>query len=244
MIVGLRRRPQMNVVTRIAPSPTGDPHVGTAYVGLFSYVLAKKHGGRFIFRLEDTDRQRYLERSERRILEMFEWLGLEPDESPLVGGPNGPYRQSERLDRYRRAADELLASGKAYRAFETAEELDAMRTEQKRLGRPLGYDGRGRDLPLDEQRSRAEAGEPHVVRLITPDEGSTTFRDRLRGDISIPNSEIRDPVLLKSDGYPTYHLAVVVDDHQMGVTHVVRAEEWITSTPLRYLLYLARSEAR
>ncbi len=229
----------MNVVTRIAPSPTGDPHVGTAYVGLFSYVLAKKHGGRFIFRLEDTDRQRYLEASEQRILEMFEWLGIAPDESPVVGGPNGPYRQSERLEHYRRAADELLAAGKAYRAFETAEELDEMRKEQKRLGRPLGYDGRGREVPKDEQERRAEAGEPHVVRLVTPDEGSTTIRDRLRGDISFPNTEIRDPVLLKSDGYPTYHLAVVVDDHLMGVTHVVRAEEWITSTPLHVLLYRA-----
>src|SRR5680860_959769 len=229
----------MNVVTRIAPSPTGDPHVGTAYVGLFSYVFAKKHGGRFIFRLEDTDRQRYLERSEQRILDMFAWLGIAPDESPEKGGANGPYRQSERLEHYRRAADELLAAGKAYRAFETAEELDAMRTDQKRLGRPLGYDGRGRSLPPEEQERRAAAGELHVVRLITPDEGATTFRDRLRGDITIPNSEIRDPVLLKSDGYPTYHLAVVVDDHLMGVTYVIRAEEWITSTPLHFLLYRA-----
>ena len=229
----------MTVVTRIAPSPTGDPHVGTAYVGLFSYVLAKRHGGKFIFRLEDTDRQRYLEHSEQRILEMFSWLGLEPDESPIKGGANGPYRQSERLDLYRHAVDKLLAAGRAYRSFETSEELEEMRTEQKRLGRPLGYDGRGRSLPRAEQERRAAAGEPHVVRLITPDEGSTTFTDRLRGEISIPNSEVRDAVLLKSDSYPTYHLAVVVDDNAMGVTHVIRAEEWITSTPIHVLLYQA-----
>ncbi len=227
------------VVTRIAPSPTGDPHVGTAYVGLFNYVLAKRSGGKFVFRLEDTDRQRYLEGSERRILEMFEWLGITPDEGPEIGGANGPYRQSERLEHYRRHTDELLAAGLAYRAFETAEELDAMRAEQKRLNRPLGYDGRGRGMPRAEQERRAAAGEPHVVRLITPDEGSTTFSDRLRGPISIPNTEIRDPVLLKSDGFPTYHLAVVVDDHLMGVTHVMRAEEWITSTPIHALLYRA-----
>ena len=229
----------MTVVTRIAPSPTGDPHVGTAYVGLFSYVLAKKHAGRFIFRLEDTDRQRYIERSEQRILEMFEWLGLQPDESPELGGPNGPYRQSERLDLYRGVADLLLQTGRAYRAFETSEELEQMRTEQKRLGRPLGYDGRGRTMPPEEQERRAAAGEPHVVRLLTPDDGSTTFQDRLRGEISIPNTEIRDTVLLKSDSYPTYHLAVVVDDHLMGVSHVIRAEEWITSTPIHVLLYQA-----
>src|SRR5690606_10525453 len=174
MIGGLRRRLEMNVVTRIAPSPTGDPHVGTAYVGLFSYALAKKHGGRFIFRLEDTDRQRYQERSEQRILEMFEWLGIEPDESPAKGGPNGPYRQSERLPVYREHVDMLLASGHAYRAFETAEELEAMRAEQKRLGRPLGYDGRGRSMPREEQERRAAAGEPHVVRLLTPDDGTTS----------------------------------------------------------------------
>ncbi len=229
----------MKVVTRIAPSPTGDPHVGTAYVGLFNYVLAKRSGGRFVFRLEDTDRQRYLEGSEKRILEMFEWLGIEPDEGPDIGGENGPYRQSERLEHYRAHAERLLATGLAYRAFETAEELDAMRTEQKRLNRPVGYDGRGRGMPREEQDRRAAAGEAHVVRLITPDEGATTFVDRLRGEISIPNAEIRDPVLLKSDGFPTYHLAVVVDDHLMGVTHVIRAEEWITSTPIHALLYRA-----
>ena len=231
------------VVTRIAPSPTGDPTVGTAYIGLFNYVFAKRHGGRFLFRLEDTDRERYSEGSEAQLLEMLGWLGLEPDAGPGSDDERGPFRQSERLDLYREHVDRLLASGHAYRAFETQEELEAMRKEQRQFGRPQGYDGRGRDVPRDEQDARAEAGEPHVVRLITPDEGDgdgvTRFRDELRGDIEIPNAEIRDPVILKSDGYPTYHFAVVVDDHLMGVSHVIRAEEWITSTPIHVLLYRA-----
>src|SRR5690554_2117775 len=147
----------MEVVTRIAPSPTGDPHVGTAYIGLFNYVFAKRHGGKFILRLEDTDRQRYSEGAEERILEMFEWLGILPEEGPGIGGPNGPYRQSERLPIYQQHVDRLLEEGKAYRAFETPEELEAMRVEQKRLNRPLGYDGRGRSVPRDEQERRAAA---------------------------------------------------------------------------------------
>jgi glutamyl-tRNA synthetase len=227
----------MPVVTRIAPSPTGDPHVGTAYVGLFNYAFARHHGGRFILRLEDTDRQRYQPEAEGRILAMLEWLGLHPDEGPGIGGPNGPYRQSERLPLYRAHAERLIASGKAYRAFETAEELDAMREDQRRRGIDPGYDGRGRALSRDEQEARAAAGQPHVVRLVTPDDGATSFHDVLRGDVRIPNSEIRDTVLLKSDGYPTYHLAVVVDDHLMEVSHVLRAEEWVTSTPLHVLLF-------
>jgi glutamyl-tRNA synthetase len=229
----------MSVVTRIAPSPTGDPHVGTAYVGLFNYAFARRHGGRFILRLEDTDRQRYSEGAEARILAMFEWLGLRPDEGPGIGGEAGPYRQSERLAHYREHAEGLIAAGHAYRAFETAEELEQMRTEQRRRGVDPGYDGRGRAVPRAEQEARAAAGEPYVVRLRTPDEGFTGFNDLLRGEVRIPNSEIRDTVLLKSDGYPTYHLAVVVDDHLMGVTHVMRAEEWVTSTPIHVLLYEA-----
>lgn len=227
----------MSVVTRIAPSPTGDPHVGTAYVALFNYAFARRHGGRFILRLEDTDRQRFQSEAEARILAMLTWLGLTPDEGPGVGGSAGPYRQSERLDIYREHANELLARGAAYRAFETAEELDAMRAEQRRHGRDPGYDGRGRTLPRDEQEARAAAGEPHVVRLRTPDDGHTSFVDLLRGEVRIPNTEIRDTVLLKSDGFPTYHLAVVVDDHLMQVSHVLRAEEWVTSTPIHVLLH-------
>ena len=229
----------MTVVTRIAPSPTGDPHVGTAYVGLFNYALAKRHGGRFVFRLEDTDRERYDADAEAAILAMFDWLGIRPDEGPEIGGPNGPYRQSERLEIYRTHVDALLEAGAAYRAFETAEELDAMRAEQKQRGLPLGYDGRGATVPREEQERRAAAGEPHVVRLRTPEAGETTFHDLLRGDVTIPNAEIKDPVLVKSDGFPTYHFANVVDDHAMEVTHVLRAEEWVTSTPIHALLYRA-----
>ena len=229
----------MAVVTRIAPSPTGDPHVGTAYVGLFNYAFARRHGGRFVLRLEDTDRQRYQAEAEERIVAMLSWLGLRPDEGPGIGGPHGPYRQSERLETYREHAERLIADGNAYRAFETPEELEAMRTEQRRRGQDPGYDGRGRSLSLAEQNRRAAAGEPYVVRLRTPDEGDTGFDDLLRGEVRIPNREIRDTVLLKSDGFPTYHLAVVVDDQLMGVTHVMRAEEWVTSTPIHVLLYRA-----
>ena len=227
----------MSVVTRIAPSPTGDPHVGTAYVALFNYAFARRHGGRFILRIEDTDRARYVPEAEARILDVMRWLGLTPDEGPGIGGPAGPYRQSERLDLYRDHADRLVASGHAYRAFETAEELERMRADQVARGIDPGYDGRGRTVSAAEQERRRAAGEPHVVRLITPDAGETSFHDLLRGDIRVPNAEIRDPVLLKSDQYPTYHLANVVDDHLMGVTHVIRAEEWIVSTPLHVLLY-------
>jgi glutamyl-tRNA synthetase len=229
----------MPVVTRIAPSPTGDPHVGTAYVALFNYALARRHGGRFVLRIEDTDRARFMPEVEARIVGVLRWLGLTPDEGPEMGGEHGPYRQSERLEIYREHVERLIASGHAYRAFETAEELEAVRAQQKQRGVDPGYDGRGRDLPIEEQRRRAAAGEPHVVRLRTPDGGTTSFHDLLRGEVTIPDAEIRDAVLLKSDGYPTYHLANVVDDHLMGVTHVVRAEEWVVSTPLHVLLYRA-----
>ena len=229
----------MTVVTRIAPSPTGDPHVGTAYVGLFNYILAKQGNGRFIFRLEDTDRQRYDPHSESRILSAMSWLGLTPDEGPEAGGANGPYRQSERLDLYKTHAELLLETGCAYRAFETDDELQSMAQKQKQLGQPQGYDGRGRTLTRSEQEDRAASGEPHVIRFKAPDLGDTIFIDGLRGEIRWPHSEIRDAVLIKSDGYPTYHFAVVIDDHLMEVTNVIRAEEWISSTALHIHLYRA-----
>lgn len=227
----------MSVVTRIAPSPTGDPHVGTAYIGLFNYVFAKQQGGKFILRIEDTDRERYNPDSEARILEMMHWLGLDPDESPTKGGPNGPYRQSERLAIYRRYADMLLEAGHLYRAFETPAELQAIREELRRKGKTPGYDGRARALSKEESDRRAAAGEPFVLRLKIPRQGDIVFVDRLRGEIRIPESEVFDAVMIKSDGYPTYHFANVVDDHLMGVTHVIRAEEWISSTPLHVVLY-------
>ncbi|KEF35791.1 glutamyl-tRNA synthetase [Deinococcus sp. RL] len=232
----------MPVVTRIAPSPTGDPHVGTAYIGLFNHALAAQarhrgEEGRFILRIEDTDRGRYVADSERRIFEMMEWLGLTPDESPLQGGPHGPYRQSERLDLYGDAARQLVASGHAYYAFETPEELAALREAAQKEGRVIQVPSR--DLTPAQAQARVDAGEAAVIRLKVPREGQTVVNDLLRDPITFQNREIDDKVLLKADGYPTYHLANVVDDRRMGVTHVVRAEEWITSTPIHVLLYRA-----
>ncbi len=221
------------VTTRIAPSPTGDPHVGTAYIALFNYVWARKNHGRFIVRIEDTDRARYVEGAEARILEMLRWLGLDYDEGPDKGGPHAPYRQSERLSIYRAHAEELLQKGFAYRAFETPEELEQIRREKG------GYDGRARNIPPEEAEARAAAGEPHVIRLKVPRPGTTEVKDELRGTVVYDNKEIPDVVLLKSDGYPTYHLANVVDDHLMGVTDVIRGEEWLVSTPIHVLLYRA-----
>jgi len=220
-------------VTRIAPSPTGDPHVGTAYIALFNYAWARRNGGRFIVRIEDTDRARYVPGAEERILAALKWLGLSYDEGPDVGGPHGPYRQSERLPLYQKYAEELLKRGWAYRAFETPEELEQIRKEKG------GYDGRARNIPPEEAEERARRGEPHVIRLKVPRPGTTEVKDELRGVVVYDNQEIPDVVLLKSDGYPTYHLANVVDDHLMGVTDVIRAEEWLVSTPIHVLLYRA-----
>jgi glutamyl-tRNA synthetase len=227
----------MTVRTRIAPSPTGDPHVGTAYVALFNYALAKKHGGRFVLRIEDTDRERSSAASEAMIFEALRWLGLRWDEGPDVGGPHGPYRQSERTAIYREHAEELMRRGAAYPCFCTRERLDALREEQKARKASFGYDGRCRSLDRDEAARRRAAGEPHVVRLAMPREGETVVRDLLRGEVRFDSAQVDDQVLLKSDGFPTYHLANVVDDHLMGITHVIRAEEWLSSLPKHVVLY-------
>lgn len=229
----------MSCVTRIAPSPTGDPHVGTAYIGLFNYTLARQKGGRFILRIEDTDRNRYVPDSEQRIFDMMQWLGLSPDESPLQGGENGPYRQSERFDLYGQYAQQLVQLGHAYYAFESAEELATMRENAQKAGHTIKIPSR--ELDPAEAKRRVEAGEPAVIRLKIPDDGETVVNDILRKPIHIKHSEVDDKVILKADGFPTYHLANVVDDHLMGVTHVIRAEEWITSTPIHILLYSAFS---
>lgn len=225
---------------RIAPSPTGDPHVGTAYIALFNYVFARKHGGKFILRIEDTDRQRSTRSSEEAILGALRWLGLGWDEGPDVGGPHGPYRQSERLPLYKRQVQALLDKGAAYRCFCTRERLDALR-EQQRAAKAahFGYDGHCRELDPAEAGKRAEAGEAHVVRMKMPRAGTTVVPDGLRGNIERDNAESDDQVILKSDGFPTYHLANVVDDHEMGITHVIRGEEWISSTPKHIVLYEA-----
>lgn len=226
---------------RIAPSPTGDPHVGTAYIALFNYVFARKSGGTFILRIEDTDQERYTPGSEAAIFEALHWLGLQWDEGPDVGGPCGPYRQSERLPLYREQVAVLLARGEAYRCFCTRDRLEEVRKQQiASKSSVLGYDGHCRAIDPAEAVRRAEAGEAHVVRLRVPREGVTTVVDNLRPEpIHFENQGIDDQVLVKSDGFPTYHLANVVDDKLMGITHVMRAEEWIPSTPKHLLLYRA-----
>jgi len=226
----------MSVRVRIAPSPTGDPHVGTAYIALFNYVFAKKHGGKFILRIEDTDRTRSTPDSEAAILRALRWVGLGWDEGPDVGGPHGPYRQSERSEIYKGEVAKLVDSGAAYRCFCTAERLEQMRASAK--GKSfVGYDGHCRGIDQAESRRRAGAGEAHVIRLAMPKTGETVFTDRLRGEVRFDNAQIDDQILLKSDGFPTYHLANVVDDHLMGITHVIRAEEWLSSTPKHVQLY-------
>ena len=228
---------RMTVTTRIAPSPTGDPHVGTAYQALFNLVYARQQGGRFIVRIEDTDRARYNPGSEGRILDMLDWLGLTPDASPRSEDALGPYTQSLRAGLHREYAGRLLEAGHAYRAFDTPEELDERRrAAEARKDSYQGYDRRDRELSPEESARRAAAGEEHVIRLKAPLSGHTVVRDRLRGDVTFQNADLDDKVLLKRDGYPTYHLAAMVDDHLMGVTHVIRAEEWLTSTPIHILI--------
>ena len=227
------------VRVRIAPSPTGDPHVGTAYVALFNYVFAKKNGGDFIIRIEDTDQSRYRGSSEDMILRSLKWLGLSWDEGPDVGGPYGPYRQSERREIHAAHAMQLVDRGLAYRCFCTAARLDGVRKEQREKGQTTGYDRHCRDLAVAETERRMTAGESFVIRLKMPLTGVTKFEDALRGAVEIENQRLDDQVLLKSDGYPTYHLANVVDDHLMKISHVMRAEEWISSTPKHVLLYEA-----
>jgi glutamyl-tRNA synthetase len=224
--------------TRIAPSPTGDPHVGTAYVALFNLALARKHSGQFVLRIEDTDRQRSHPASERMIFEALRWLGLTWDEGPDVGGPFGPYRQSERSDIYREHASVLMKIGAAYPCFCTPERLAALREEQKaRKAAIMGYDGLCRRLDPAEAARRRASGEPYVVRLAMPDADSMVVTDLLRGEVRFERPQMDDQVLLKSDGLPTYHLANVVDDHLMKISHVVRAEEWLSSLPKHVQLY-------
>ena len=229
----------MTVRTRLAPSPTGEPHIGNMYVALFNWAFARQTGGQFLIRIEDTDRTRFVEGAEAMILDALRWLGLGHDEGPDRGGPVGPYRQSERLEIYREHADRLVAAGHAYRCFCTAERLKEVRQRRQQAGPAAGYDRKCRDLDPAESARRAAAGEPHTVRLAVPLEGETRFIDGLRGEIAIANARVDDQVLIKSDGFPTYHMGVVVDDRLMGVTHVIRAEEWIVSTPKHVLLYQA-----
>lgn len=228
----------MTVRTRIAPSPTGqDLHIGNAYTALINYVVAKKAGGQFIIRIEDTDRTRLVEGSEHRILASLDWLGIPHHEGPDIGGRYAPYRQSDRLTSYRTHAETLVVSGHAYYCFCTAERLEEMRKAQEAEHKPPMYDGLCKSIDPEEAKKRVASGERHVIRMNVPDDGVTTFTDLIRGEVSFENVLIDDQVIIKSDNFPTYHLGVVVDDHEMKISHIIRGEEWISSTPKHILLY-------
>ncbi len=229
----------MNIRTRIAPSPTGTPHIGTAFIALFNYAFAKRHGGQFILRIEDTDQARSTRESEREIMHALSWLGLRWDEGPDQGGPFGPYRQSERTDIYQHHAKLLIKSGHAYPCFCSMERLAELRRTQAGKEDNQGYDGLCAELNADEAQKRALAGEQHVIRLRVPKEGECVMQDELRGEIHMPWTKVDHQILMKADGFPTYHLANVVDDHLMQITHVIRGEEWINSLPKHLLLYQA-----
>lgn len=228
----------MTVRTRIAPSPTGDPHVGTAYIALFNLCFARQHGGKFILRIEDTDQARSTPESEQAILDSLRWLGLDWDEGPDKGGDFGPYRQSERADIYAKYAQELVDKGHAFHCYRTPEELDELREARRAAGGFAAIKPSELKLSDEEVAKRKEAGMPFVVRMNVPEgEGPCPVDDMLRGTIELDWGQVDAQILLKSDGMPTYHLANVVDDHLMGITHVLRGEEWINSAPKHKLLY-------
>ena len=226
----------MSVRVRIAPSPTGDPHVGTAYVTLFNAALARQRGGQLVLRIEDTDRGRYVANSEQQIFDTLHWLGLDWDEGPDKSGPYAPYRQSERLPIYKEVAERLVAQGNAYYCWCSSERLQELRAQQTARKQPPGYDRLCVGKTRDERARLPGFDEPPVIRMRVPDHNvPLTFHDLIRGQTNAPVPD--DQVLLKKDGFPTYHLANVVDDHAMGITHVLRAEEWISSMPKQLLLY-------
>ena len=224
------------VRVRFAPSPTGELHLGGLRTALFDYLWARHTGGAFILRFEDTDQKRYDAKSLESLMRGLRWLGLEWDEGPDVGGPHAPYIQTERAAIYQQHAQMLLDSGAAYRCYCTAERLTEMREEQRRTKQTTGYDRRCRHLSPAERAEREAAGMPSVVRLAVPTEGKTTFTDLIRGDITVDNRQLQDEVLLKSDGLPTYHLAAMVDDHLMEISHVLRGEEWLSTAPIHKLV--------
>lgn len=221
---------------RFAPSPTGYLHVGGLRTAFYNWAFARATGGKFLLRIEDTDRTRLVEGAVENLIESLRWAGIEADEGPHVGGDFGPYVQSERLSIYSEHVSRLVAEGKAYPCFATPEELEEMRKKQIEAKENPRYDGRYRDLDPAEAQKRVEAGEKHVIRLKVPPDENVVFDDVVRGTVSINTSTVDDQVLMKSDGYPTYHLAAVVDDHLMEITHVIRGEEWLTSTPKHILL--------
>ncbi len=217
--------------TRYAPSPTGPQHIGGIRSALFGWLFARRHAGQFILRIEDTDQKRSVRGSVKQIVDSFAWLGLDIDEGPHIGGDYGPYVQSQRLDLYQGWADWLVEQGQAYRCFATPEEL----AEMRKAGR--GYDRRYRDFPADRSAEQAAQGMPHVIRFKMPLTGATRGTDMIRGEVAFENAQLQDAVLLKSDGYPTYHLAHIVDDHAMRISHITRAVEWLPSFPLHLRIW-------
>ncbi|MBQ7991096.1 MAG: glutamate--tRNA ligase [Oscillospiraceae bacterium] len=229
-----------NVRTRFAPSPTGFMHIGNLRTAIYTYIIARKYGGSFILRIEDTDQERYVEGAVEKIYDTLRTCGLNWDEGPDVGGEYGPYIQSERKDIYIRYAKQLVDEGKAYYCFCTKERIDALHQAQKEAKLSLQtYDRHCRDLPADEVKRLLDAGTPWVIRQKMPVSGTTTFRDVLYGDITVENELLDDQILIKADGMPTYNFANVIDDHLMGITHVVRGNEYLSSTPKYNLLYEA-----
>jgi len=224
---------------RFAPSPTGRFHIGGARTALYDFLLARNTGGQFVLRIEDTDRKRIVEGAEKEIMDSLHWLGLDWDEGPDLGGPFGPYRQSERGQVYLEHATELVERGWAYYCFCTPQRLSEVRQLQQKRKQPPRYDGLCRRLPETDARARKEAGEPCVVRFKMPQDGTTTANDLLRGPITVENASLDDFILLKSDGLPVYHLAAMVDDRLMKISHVLRSSEWLPTFPLHVLIYRA-----
>ena len=225
--------------TRFAPSPTGYMHIGNLRTALFAYLIAKKDDGTFILRIEDTDRERYVEGAVDVIYNTLRLAGLKWDEGPDIGGDYGPYVQSERMGMFKGYAEKLIESGHAYRCFCTKERLEELRGIQQASGIPPMYDGHCRDMSEEEIKAHLDAGDPYVIRQKMPREGTTTFHDEVFGDITVENSTLEDQILIKTDGMPTYNFANVVDDHLMGITHVVRGNEYLSSAPKYNLLYEA-----
>ena len=219
------------VRVRYAPSPTGEPHIGNIRTALFNWLFARHAGGDFIVRIEDTDQERLVPGAVDSILDGLEWLGVDWEEGPRVGGPYGSYFQSERLPLYDEAAERLIAKGAAYRCYCSRERLDQVRKERQQQKLDTAYDRHCRDLTPEQRQDMDAEGGPSVVRFAMPTAGTTSVQDLIRGEVEWQNRLLEDFIILKSDGFPTYHLAVVVDDHLMGVSHVLRAEEWLSSTP-------------
>ncbi len=222
---------------RFAPSPTGHVHLGSARTALYDYLIAKQQGGQFILRIEDTDRNRYVEGAEQELIDGLRWLGIDWNEGPEKGGPYGPYRQSEKKDIYLHYANELIEKGHAYYCFCSSERLRLVREENRKQKLPFIYDGHCRNIPLDEAKARVAQGEQHVIRFKTEKEGETIVHDLLRGEIHFPNNSLDDYIIVKSDGWALYHLAATVDDHLMKITHVIRGSEWLPTSPLHHQIW-------